>query len=191
LSWIGQLVGGIRGLFVWWVIVTPWEQALRVRAGRRLRKLGPGLHFRVPYIDVVFRQAMRLRMCDLAVQTVTTKDGRTLTLRAQVAYEILDLGVLYNTLHEGERAIDNMARGAIAKFVAENEAIACAPSAIEERCAALLDLGEFGLRVRSVQITDYAFVRTYRVIKQDVWSTVSDRLNTQLDEGELRRRNNY
>ena len=67
------LLKQIGQIFRWWVIVAPWEQGLRVRAGKHVLLLKPGLHVRIPYIDQVFIQSSRLRIVHLAMQTVLTE----------------------------------------------------------------------------------------------------------------------
>lgn len=47
--------------FIWWVVIQPWEQGIRVRLGKKRVRLEPGIHFRIPYLDAVFKQSNRLR----------------------------------------------------------------------------------------------------------------------------------
>ncbi len=47
-------------VFIWWTVIQPWEGAIRVRFGRWVRTLTPGLHLRIPYADSVYRQTNRL-----------------------------------------------------------------------------------------------------------------------------------
>ena len=57
-------------IFRWWVIVQPWESCLRVRLGRHVALLAPGVHWRIPYVDQAYRQSVRLRIAHLPTQTV-------------------------------------------------------------------------------------------------------------------------
>src|SRR6267154_2769131 len=78
-------------LLIWWVVVEPWEKALRVRLGKRVVEFGPGIHFRFPYIDVIYRNSTRLHFTSLDPQTVTSQDGKTITFAGVFGYVIEDL----------------------------------------------------------------------------------------------------
>lgn len=61
MSFIQNILALLGRLVSWWFVVLPWEQAVRVRAGSRVRLYGAGLHFRVPFIDYVWLQNTRRR----------------------------------------------------------------------------------------------------------------------------------
>lgn len=86
-------------LFQWWFTVMPWEQAIRIRRGKTVRLLGAGLYLKIPFIDAVYIQTTRMRMVDMPIQTVSTQDGTTLTIKAVIGYSIKDVQLLYNTLY--------------------------------------------------------------------------------------------
>lgn len=45
-----------------WVVVAPWEQAVRVRLGKHLSVLNAGVHLKLPFADLVYLQSVRLRI---------------------------------------------------------------------------------------------------------------------------------
>jgi hypothetical protein len=59
VSGVKQIIEALKGLLVWWVTVAPWERALRVRLGKRVTLLGPGVHLRIPVADRVFGDSGR------------------------------------------------------------------------------------------------------------------------------------
>ena len=156
----------VGGLFRWWVVVAPWEQAVRVRLGKRATLLHPGLHLRIPGLDRVYRESVRLRTVDLGLQTISTTDGKTVTLSGFIRYKVVDLLEVMNALHHPEDTLADEAMGAIAKCVQTSMAASVTPSAVEEAATlAVQDIG-YGLGCMSVGITDFAFVRTYRIIQE-------------------------
>lgn len=62
MTYIGQLIEFIQRMFVWWVIVQPWEKGIHVRMGKRVKVLNEGIHLRIPFIDQVNIQTTRLRV---------------------------------------------------------------------------------------------------------------------------------
>lgn len=148
----------------WWVVVVPWEQAVRVRMGNRMTILGPGVHVRVPWVDRIYRQSIRRRFSACPAQTLTTADGRAVTVAGALAYSITNIGLLYNTLHDAEDTIEIESQSLVAKFVRVHTLFECTPSAIEEAVTEGLNLERYGLGDVEFSITDYVAVKTYRLI---------------------------
>lgn len=166
MSW-RQLLSSVRSAVTWWVIIAPWERALRVRLGKVVKTLEPGVHSRIPGIDRIFIQPIRIRTSDIGVQTVTTKDGKAVTVAGVVKYRVSDLEKLYNSLHDGAATITDMAASEIARFITNREFDNINPTDVEQYVARELDLGSYGLGESSVNITDFAAVRTYRLMTDD------------------------
>jgi len=177
---LAQLTQIFKGAFQWWVLLTPWEQALRVRRGKNVTELNAGLHLRIPLIDRLFIQSVRLRMTDTPIQTVTTKDGSTITLKAQLGYRIDSLRLLYDTLHDAEGTIMNLVQMEIANHICVNMVVDLTPMQIVMAVqGSLIDrLAAFGLGDICVSITDFAIVKTYRLITQDIWTNSGAALDT-------------
>lgn len=123
-------------IFQSWAIVAPWELALRVRLGRHVRQLQPGVHLRIPFVDTVHKQSVRLRVTNLRTQTVVTKDGRPLTLAGTLGYAVADIERLYQTLHHAEDTIENIAQQALAGIAEESDSANISPGWLCERTTA-------------------------------------------------------
>lgn len=184
MSSIRELFRELGGLFRWWVVVAPWEQAVRVRMGKHVCVLDAGVHLRVPFVDRVFRQSVRRRFSSIPTQTVTTRDGRTVTVSGTMGYAIADIGKLYNTLHHAEDTITSEGQGLISRFIARSDFADCLPAAIEVHVTEHLDLKRYGLAGMEFFVTDFAAVRTYRLIQGEPkdWSH-GDSLTTNLEDG--------
>jgi hypothetical protein len=163
---MNEFIGLVRQFllgFRLWVTVTPWEQAIRVRLGRHLKLLRPGVHLKIPLLDLVYLQSVRMRVTQLPRQTIISKDNHTITLTAAIGYEICDIGMLYKTLHHPEDTISNLAQAAIVRYVSTHPLSECMPLAIEAELKAM-DLACYGLHSAEIFINDFAVARTYRVI---------------------------
>lgn len=180
---IAELFRSFGRCFIWWVVIQPWELGVRVRLGGRRQKLRPGLSFRIPYADVIYRQSVRLRFTTLFPQTVSTRDGHTLTMAGVLGYAITDIDKLYDTLHQAEDAIRSMAQGAIANYVQGNDLSECLPGCVEGGACDGLDLTKYGLALDSLRLTTFARVKTYRFIMDNHTSIWEDALNTRFADG--------
>jgi regulator of protease activity HflC (stomatin/prohibitin superfamily) len=172
----------LGNLLIWWTTIMPWEQAIRVRFGSRQSLLGCGLHWRIPYVDQIYRQSVRLRLTCLPIQTLSTLDGKTITLAGTFAYRIVDLAKLYNTIHHAETTVQFMAMSRIAAFVHSSSSKDCGPKAIEDALKATIDVAQYGLESDGVKIVDYATVKTYRLINDQHYAYSGDNLCTTVSD---------
>lgn len=166
MSWIKELANYISSIFKWWVIVLPWQSGIRVRMGKFETMLNRGIYLKVPIIDSVFIQNIRFRYAQLPIQTVTTKDGDTITLNGSIGWEIIDIRKLYNGINNPEATMTGIAMAEISQFVATHNKSDCTPSAIET--AVILDVEKHGIKA-CMKISSFASVRTFRLIQDNTW----------------------
>jgi hypothetical protein len=178
LSSFWQLLERLWNHLVFWIIVDPWERALRVRFGRHITELTPGIALKLPIVDTVYKQTVRRRVATIPPQLLSTRDGRVVHVALALGYEITDLRKLYQTLHHAEDTLRNLASAAVAAFVAQETSTPDLPRAIERAVRDQLDFSRFGLGEVSLQVTDFAYVRPLRVVMDSKWGSSGDHLNT-------------
>lgn len=150
-----------------WIIVQPWQQGIRVRKGKTIKKLSAGIYFRVPYLDSVYIQETRLRMVQMNIQTLTSKDGKEITINSSLGYSIEDIEKLYETLYHPEGTIVSLAMSAVAEYIFKNISKDMNTQAIEVYVLASLNENYYGLKLEHFKITNFAAVRTYRIIQDN------------------------
>ena len=168
-----SLLSRFWALFIWWFTVAPWERTLRVRLGKHVTEFGPGLHFRLPHVDVLYRQTIRLHFTTIEPQTVTTQDGETITFAGVFGYSVDDLRTLYDTIQSPDTTLQALIHGAIAEYVCTHPLAECAPNVIEQAVMNEVDISKYGMKDPQLSITTYARVRTYRLImdRHEIYST--------------------
>jgi len=157
-------------MFQWWIMIQPWELGIRTRFGNRTKLLEPGTHFRIPFFDIIYVQTIRLRVVSLCPQTITTKDGKTLTISCAVGYSISDIMDLFNTLFHPEATIGYMVQGNIGGYIFSHDLSDCSPELIEKHVMNKLIEGNNGIKYEYIKVISYAVVRTYRLIQDSSWS---------------------
>lgn len=185
MEWLKELIDRFAEVFRWMYIVQPWEQALRVRSGKWIKKHNGGIHFKVPYIDYIFKQNCRLRISDIPNQSVTTLDDKTITFAGALRYRVGDVEPLYMKLHMGEDTIGTYIQGILTEKIAWSEYRECEPEKLMQHVdkAMAAQLEEWGLVDCEFVLTDFAKVKTYRFITGDMG--VEWRQNTlQTDEAD-------
>lgn len=164
ITGFNEIVSQLLNLFQWWVVIAPWEMAIRVRHGSKTSVLGPGIHFRIPALDRFFVQRINMRYMNTPTQTVTTLDGKAITISGATGYSIKDIGVLYNTLSDAQDVVEMETLALVAQYVAANRIEDVIPDKIAVYVNQHLNLDRYGLGDVCFKITDFAVVKTYRII---------------------------
>lgn len=178
MSLISNIAEALKALVTWWIVIVPWEQGVRLRWGKKTTILGAGIHLKIPMMHKVYLQTTRRRYTEVPTQTVTTVDKKTITLRGTLGYSIKNILTLYETLHHAEDTLVNLAQMAVAEFISTREMVNCTPTELAKFVNERIDISRFGLGDQDFAITDFAVVKTYRIIKDSNRYTDGDSLST-------------
>ena len=162
VEWLSRIFQGVKA----WIIVQPWEKCVRVRLGKHTVLFGPGIHMRVPWIDEVFIVNTRLRISSVPAQTVTTADGKTVTVSGLVGFRISEPLVAMLTLQQPDTSCSALALTAISEAIAGNRLELLSPDAVEKFALSVLEKKVFGVAFDFVRVVDFAVVRTYRILNE-------------------------
>lgn len=169
-AFIQQLIRALT----WFVVIAPWEQALRVRAGKHVKRLDKGIYVSVPFLDRIFKQTIRRRINVLAPQTLTTLDRHVVTCAGAIGYSVGDLEKLYETLEQPNDTIENEVKALIADFIGRNNLKDCGSIVIQEHVMSHLHLDQYGLTGQEFYMTSFSTSKTYRLITGEMSSWARD-----------------
>lgn len=182
MNWVKELLEYIYNGIRFWVVVQPWEQGIRVRLGRTQKVLKAGVHLAVPLIDAVYIQDVRLRVNEMSVQTISTKDGEPLTLKLAMGYIIKDISKLYNTLHNPECTLENICKSLIAQNVLGQTKDLIKPDKIEFDVLQEMESHDYGIEVKYVKVSSFCFVNSFRLIQDQDYTYSAINLSKQHHE---------
>jgi|GEM_PF-1293113 len=161
-----QIIALIRqfiNIFKIWMIVMPWEQAVRVRLGKHTETLEAGCHLKLPFVDSYYVQSTRKRNSVTGRQTILMKDGiRNAIVATIVGYTISDVLKLYSTLHHAEDTIRNMVMAEVVTVICELDDLS--PLSIGERVTKNINFEQYGLSNVEVCVAELSIARTYRIM---------------------------
>lgn len=183
MNWITQLITKLAEGLKWYFVLMPWEQGIRVRCGKWMKLYKGGIHFRIPYLDQVFQKNDRVRVSEIGAQTVTTRDGKTITLAGALRYRIGDIVQLYNNIHQPESTISQHIHGIVATYVANNDFCRCMPDVLTKHVMENLHLEQYGLTGVDFVFTDFVVVKTYRFITGEIYKYTDQPLSTSRHSG--------
>jgi regulator of protease activity HflC (stomatin/prohibitin superfamily) len=166
-SWLADLFKGARP----YVIVLAWQRGVRVRLGKRTTVLEPGFHWRIPFLDEVRVLNNRFRVEAFPCVTISTRDGKAVTIAGNVAFRVVDPMAALLAMSQPEMVLSALAQSVMAQLVASAES-AAALDARSLQDAALVELREFardkGIEVVFCRLVDFVVVRAFRIL-DEVW----------------------
>lgn len=180
MNWINSLFDALYKFVQWWFIVLPWEQGLRLRAGKHVRVLAAGIHFKIPFIDRVCIQNTRLHVLSVDAQTLTTADGKTVTCGGSLEFCITDIRKMYETLTTPEGVIKQNTNALVSDFIVRHTILECRPADISDYVSSELKLERFGLSAGKFYITNFAAVKTYRIINDGMHQWLGQTPDTEV-----------
>lgn len=153
--------------FVFWYVIEPWEQCLRVRAGKHVKRIGSGFHLRIPYIDSIHVESSRYRTALCSPQTLTTLDGKTVVLTVATGHSLEDIYKLYQTLYSANDTINQTVSSFVADEVVQTNSTDLRAVSLSEKLTARLseEFKQYGLKDVTVRIQDFAFIKAFRLIQ--------------------------
>ena len=153
--------------FKFWIIVEPWERAVRTRRGKHASLLDCGIHWRIPIIDQVFIKNDRLRTYAFPSQTIATKDGAVVTCAGIVGFRVTDPLAAYMIMMEPQTAISALAQRCVADYITEHPygeiVVSEMNSHIEAELASMTD----GIMFEFVSITEFGAFKTFRLLQEN------------------------
>jgi regulator of protease activity HflC (stomatin/prohibitin superfamily) len=121
---LGALVEKIWDFLALWISrILPWEVmgddeiGLVRRLGKYKRDLKPGLNFKWPIIEECMSCSGALDSTVLREQTLTTKDGKSVTLRGVVGYQVVDARAWILGCETAEGVLNDVGCGVLADVV--------------------------------------------------------------------------
>lgn len=163
---IAEVVAVYWGLLTPFVVINQYEKAVILRLGLYLRTLGPGLHWKWPGYDAVLTVEAVQTTMRIQPQTLTTKDGISVTTSGVLQYKIENpepylLGVL-----EGQDAINDITMAEIKRVIADNDWKNLNNHDIETKVIKKVrnQVGKHGVEAIKFGFADLGRIRTIRLI---------------------------
>lgn len=167
MGWLNTILQAFAKPFQWWVVVAPWERGLRVRLGKVAADLAPGIHLRIPFLDRILLQSIRLRTVFMSGLTVTTADGHPIIVSIAIDFAITDLRQMFDSLSAPDVTLRYRAAAAVADYLSRKCKAEISALGIERAANEAMDQFGCGLGLIRVRVTMFSYARTHRIIMND------------------------
>lgn len=149
-------------------IVDADEQGVKFSGGSRVTLLLPGIHFFLPYYEVLEKVNVKYQEVDCLPQTLETADGVSVTLSVNVGYTITDAVKWRTEVQHFDGTVERRIRGLITPAVLGMSwpELRDAETVTNLRKRLYRDLKRFGekcgVRFHSVAVTDLTRAKSIR-----------------------------
>lgn len=146
-------------------VVTEMESACVLRFGKFLKKCNAGIHFKMPFADVVYQYYVVTQTSHLTPQTLTTLDKQSIVVRAIVRFNIFDVEKYTLSIWDAHDAINDTVQGIINNIV-KTHSWETILNGIEDEITekASTTLENWGIEVEKVTLSDLGAIRTIRLL---------------------------
>ena len=176
-----ELLTYLTNQFKFWFIIKEWENGLQLRNGRIVRSLKRGLYFKVPFLDNVYSRSKRLQDLVTSQVNFTTKDDKQITSSTATFFKITNIENYYNGFAEPYSIIDNIIKNESNKYFLSIDYKDFDQSKYEEKVfKRLQEITNKGIEFDSFKLTTFSNARTYRFIKDNLYSQVKSGLDKQI-----------
>lgn len=148
-------------------IVHSFERGVLFHMGTDVRALEPGLHWFIPFVQSIEVVNVAPETRNLVTQTVTTKDGHSVTFSANVCYRIVDARVMYTAVQDFDGSMEAYAMVHLARAISRLTLAQLKRNRaqIERQFARALSrrVKAWGARIEYVGLTDLTEARAFRL----------------------------
>lgn len=170
-AWLGKVMEWIGDFIPKRVILDVTMGGCKFIGGRKVKVLGPGVHWYWPFWTQLHTYPTARQADNLSSQTVVTTDDRTVVVGGMIVYEVADIEKILAHTYKPQDAIRDLALTAIHDVICqlswEELKSAQRSGALDRKLrsecrAALLP---YGVTTLKVQLTDLAPARVVRLVQ--------------------------
>jgi len=161
IALIQQFINELIPIF----IIDEWEEAIVLRFGKYSKTYKPGVYFKLPFFDSVWKYTVITQSIDIPPQSVTTADNKNVIVKGIIRFTILDIKTFMLKITQPADVLTDTTGGMIREII-ENTRWENIID-IDKRLTS--EVGKFvkkwGIKVEKVTLTDLQIANSIRVIQ--------------------------
>lgn len=150
------------------IIIKQYQQGVFFTFGKFKKIIGPGIHAKIPFFDDIDIFPVVTTTIPLHAQSVITKDGIEVVIKAQIKYKIENLEVFCIEVYDAINALSDTSSGIIFSVIKEHTYEECRELDLNEIITDKVrsEAKTWGLKVNIVTITDFSKMRSIRLFNE-------------------------
>lgn len=153
-------------------IVTQYNKAVVFRAGKFHKVADAGLHWKIPFFDKPDERTIITTTLTIPAQSITTKDGKQLVVKAMVRYNISDIKTLVLTIFDPIDAISDTTQGIIKEQITSREWSECSDNELDNTITKKVrsTVKHWGIEIEKVTLTDMGAIKSLRLFNESIFN---------------------
>ncbi len=139
-------------------VINQYERGVKLRFGRYVSTIEPGLRWIIPFIDRLIRVDIRILATDIPSQEIMTKDNVPIRINGVVFYKVISAEKAVLEVEDFYYAVSQLAQSALRDMCgkAELDLILAEREEIGQKIQEIVDkeTDEWGIKVTDVKIKD-------------------------------------
>jgi len=165
IDWLVSLVNEIKPFF----IIKEYEEAVRLRGGKYSKSFKKGFYLKIPFYDEIIAQHVVITTLDLPSQSLVTKDGKNIVIKAIVKYKIYDVKIFLLEVYDAKDALSDVAQGIIKDIMISSSWEDCINIEIDTLITRKVknEVKKFGVLIEKVTLTNIGIIRSIRLFNEN------------------------
>jgi regulator of protease activity HflC (stomatin/prohibitin superfamily) len=147
------------------VVINEYESGIILRLGKWHKNIEAGLHWKIPFVDVVLHCQNTVTTMSLDSQPLTTLDGEAIIIGCIVKYKINNAKKYLLEVNDSIDAISDITQGKVKEIINKknwDEVRTMKDAEIKD--AVLNEAREWGIKIYYITITSLVKTRVYKII---------------------------
>jgi len=151
------------------MIVFQYQKGIRFRFGKYYGTCEPGLHLKIPYVDTIDIINSTETTHTLPVQSLTTKDGKSIIVKGMVKYKIVDIESYFMVVYDSLDALSDISCGIIKTVITEKDWSEAFDNEIDNLISKKIrtQVKRYGIEVIQFTITDISQTKSLRLFNEN------------------------
>lgn len=161
ITLIQQFVNELNPIF----IIDQWEEAVVLRNGKFLKTVKPGLYYKRPFFDSVWKHTTITQSIDIPPQSVTTADNKNVVVKGIIRFTITDIKAFLLTITQPQDVLTDTTGGMIRDIIEDTrwEGIIDIDKKLTSEVGKFVK--KWGIKVEKVTLTDLQIANSIRIIQ--------------------------
>jgi len=155
--------------FLPFIVIKEYEEGALFRFGKYKKIFRPGFHFKIPYVDDIDTYTIATTTLTLPVQSIVTKDGKAIVIKAQIKYKIKDLSIFAVKVYDAIDALSDMTCGIIFQTIKDKTWEEACNMDLNKKITvnARREAKQWGIHIDKITVTDFSQIRSLRLFNED------------------------
>lgn len=161
ITLVQQFINELNPIF----IIDQWEEAVVLRNGKFLKTVKPGLYYKRPFFDSVWKHTTITQSIDIPPQSVTTADNKNVVVKGIIRFTVTDIKAFLLNITQPQDVLTDTTGGMIRDII--EDTVWANIIDIDKKLTS--EVGKFvkkwGIKVEKVTLTDLQIANSIRIIQ--------------------------